>query len=327
MPSSTGDGGGPATRAWRRVHSEAHPEARVTVVARAAGQQRPGRGSVCWRAGTFAFSVLDNGVVSNERWTIVDVCEDLSWALFFYAGAASVAGQAYTGAVLATPTGAWPAPSQQVGVLLEAAGPTPDSRVLDLVGCCRRQGGEHAAAGLAVPWERWGGSHGHTQGWAQALWRPRVQRLELTAEPVMRWQSRTPSICRRLQPAPGAEARLLRAGASAGCPGTSRHQAVGDVQVGGLPVCCPPHSQCSNEVHTPCLALPRLAPHSCSLPAGNDPAPCVVCAPGSTTTSLWRGHPLTSQTRTPTWTRRFSAWRPHLSACPCLPDGADYSLD
>ena len=31
---------------------------------------------------------------------IMDVPDDLSWALFFYAGAASVVGQSYTGAVL-----------------------------------------------------------------------------------------------------------------------------------------------------------------------------------------------------------------------------------
>ena len=31
---------------------------------------------------------------------ILDVPDDLSWALFFYSGAASVVGQSYTGAVL-----------------------------------------------------------------------------------------------------------------------------------------------------------------------------------------------------------------------------------
>jgi hypothetical protein len=40
---------------------------------------------------------------------ILDVKDDLSWALFFYSGAASVVGQSYTGAVLyppsATPSG------------------------------------------------------------------------------------------------------------------------------------------------------------------------------------------------------------------------------
>lgn len=57
---------------------------------------------------TFRFSVLDNGVVSNEFWTIVDVSDDLSWGLFHYNGAARVAGQSYTGAVLVTPDGSYP---------------------------------------------------------------------------------------------------------------------------------------------------------------------------------------------------------------------------
>ncbi|KAI8029768.1 hypothetical protein LOK49_LG01G02040 [Camellia lanceoleosa] len=58
--------------------------------------------------GTFYFSVLDNGVVSNEFWTIADVSDDLSWGLFHYHGAARVAGQSYTGAVLVSPNGEYP---------------------------------------------------------------------------------------------------------------------------------------------------------------------------------------------------------------------------
>ncbi|EEF32130.1 uncharacterized protein LOC8264048 [Ricinus communis] len=58
--------------------------------------------------GTFFFSVLDNGVVSNEFWTIVDVADNFSWGLFHYSGAARVAGQSYTGAVLVSPDGAYP---------------------------------------------------------------------------------------------------------------------------------------------------------------------------------------------------------------------------
>ncbi|XP_021274093.1 violaxanthin de-epoxidase, chloroplastic [Herrania umbratica] len=62
--------------------------------------------------GTFYFSVLDNGVVSNEFWTIVDVSEDFCWGLFHYHGAARVAGQSYTGAVLVSPDGAYPKQTQ-----------------------------------------------------------------------------------------------------------------------------------------------------------------------------------------------------------------------
>ncbi|OIT38742.1 hypothetical protein A4A49_02113 [Nicotiana attenuata] len=41
--------------------------------------------------------------------TIVDVSDDLSWGLFHYHGAARVAGQSYTGAVLVSPDGQYPA--------------------------------------------------------------------------------------------------------------------------------------------------------------------------------------------------------------------------
>ncbi|PIA47861.1 hypothetical protein AQUCO_01400449v1, partial [Aquilegia coerulea] len=62
---------------------------------------------------TFYFSVLDNGVVSKEFWTIVDVADDLSWGLFHYSGAAQVAGQSYTGAVLVSPNGEYPDETQK----------------------------------------------------------------------------------------------------------------------------------------------------------------------------------------------------------------------
>ncbi|KAJ8644389.1 hypothetical protein MRB53_006137 [Persea americana] len=74
--------------------------------------------------GTFYFSVLDNGVVSKEFWTIVDVCDDLSWGLFYYAGAAQAAGQSYTGAVLVSPNGDYPSEmhSQRLLSALEKCG-------------------------------------------------------------------------------------------------------------------------------------------------------------------------------------------------------------
>ncbi|KAI4310713.1 hypothetical protein MLD38_035667 [Melastoma candidum] len=81
-------------------------------------------GNIVWRRrkyrvkrgkipGTFNFSVLDNGVVSNEFWTIVDVSDDLGWGLFHYSGAARVAGQSYTGAVLVSPNGEYPGEADQ----------------------------------------------------------------------------------------------------------------------------------------------------------------------------------------------------------------------
>lgn len=60
------------------------------------------------KPGNFIFSVLDNGVISLEYWTIIDVADDLSWSCFYYSGAASAAGQAYSGAVFCTPDGDWP---------------------------------------------------------------------------------------------------------------------------------------------------------------------------------------------------------------------------
>lgn len=59
--------------------------------------------------GTFYYTVLDNGVTSSEFWRIIDAAEDMSWVLFYYSGAAAAAGQSYTGAILASPTGEWPA--------------------------------------------------------------------------------------------------------------------------------------------------------------------------------------------------------------------------
>lgn len=53
-------------------------------------------------------SVLDNGVTSLEYWRIVDVAEDMSWAVFFYSGAAEAAGQGYSGSLLVTADGKWP---------------------------------------------------------------------------------------------------------------------------------------------------------------------------------------------------------------------------
>jgi len=58
--------------------------------------------------GTFRFSVLDNGVTSNEFWTVVGAADDLSWVVFHYAGAAGAVGQRYLGGLLCTPDGALP---------------------------------------------------------------------------------------------------------------------------------------------------------------------------------------------------------------------------
>eukprot|EP00978_Attheya_sp_CCMP212_P006776 scaffold15757_cov54-Attheya_sp.AAC.3 len=58
--------------------------------------------------GSFRFSVLDNGVTSNEFWNIAGVADDLSWCVFHYAGAAGSVGQRYLGGLLCTPDGSLP---------------------------------------------------------------------------------------------------------------------------------------------------------------------------------------------------------------------------
>ena len=62
--------------------------------------------------GTFQFTVLDNGVLSNEFWRILDVADDLSWAVFYYSGAASAAGTSYSGGLVCTRDGQWPSMPQ-----------------------------------------------------------------------------------------------------------------------------------------------------------------------------------------------------------------------
>jgi len=58
--------------------------------------------------GKFKFSVLDNGVVSKEEWTVLDCADDLEWCVFYYNGAASAAGLIYRGAILASRSGESP---------------------------------------------------------------------------------------------------------------------------------------------------------------------------------------------------------------------------
>lgn len=75
--------------------------------------------------GAFTLSVLDNGVTSLERWSILDCDDALEWCVFYYRGAASAAGMSYTGAVLGSRSGGWPAGAEAVGRIeaaLERAG-------------------------------------------------------------------------------------------------------------------------------------------------------------------------------------------------------------
>lgn len=77
--------------------------------------------------GTFRLSVLDNGVTSNEFWTILGVADDLSWIVFHYAGAASAVGQRYLGGLLCTPNGQLPSADQlpEIWTCFQSAGIQP----------------------------------------------------------------------------------------------------------------------------------------------------------------------------------------------------------
>jgi VDE lipocalin domain len=58
--------------------------------------------------GTFRFSDMDNGIISNELWTIVAVADDLSWIVLHYAGAAAAVGQRFMSVLLCTAGGSLP---------------------------------------------------------------------------------------------------------------------------------------------------------------------------------------------------------------------------
>lgn len=83
---------------------------------------RPGK-----EPGTYFFSVLDNGITSNEFWTIVGAADDLSWIVFHYAGAASAVGQRYLGGLLCTPDGSLPDEREEVWKTIRKAGMEPVS--------------------------------------------------------------------------------------------------------------------------------------------------------------------------------------------------------
>lgn len=58
--------------------------------------------------GQFRLTVLDNGVLSDEFWRVLDCDDQLEWGVFYYSGAAAAAGTSYTGALIVTRDGDWP---------------------------------------------------------------------------------------------------------------------------------------------------------------------------------------------------------------------------
>lgn len=59
--------------------------------------------------GSFNLSTEDNGVSLREFWRIVDVDDNLSWAILHYTGAAPSVGQSYSGSLLVSKDGQVPA--------------------------------------------------------------------------------------------------------------------------------------------------------------------------------------------------------------------------
>mmetsp|Transcript_64474 Transcript_64474/g.153926 ORF Transcript_64474/g.153926 Transcript_64474/m.153926 type:complete len:594 (+) Transcript_64474:69-1850(+) len=60
------------------------------------------------KPGLWDFSVLDNGITSDERWHLLGADEDLEWIVLFYIGVAKKAGLTYRGCLILTPDGSLP---------------------------------------------------------------------------------------------------------------------------------------------------------------------------------------------------------------------------
>ncbi|CAE7676103.1 unnamed protein product [Symbiodinium necroappetens] len=56
------------------------------------------------------FSVVDNGIISEERWHLLGADDNLEWIVLFYVGVARRAGLSYRGCLVLTPEGEMPGP-------------------------------------------------------------------------------------------------------------------------------------------------------------------------------------------------------------------------
>jgi len=77
------------------------------------------------KPGIWEFSVLDNGIISEERWHLLGADDDLEWLVLFYIGAARKAGLAYRGCLVLTKDGQMPtsdAAAQGVAAAVARAG-------------------------------------------------------------------------------------------------------------------------------------------------------------------------------------------------------------
>ncbi|CAE7665305.1 unnamed protein product [Symbiodinium microadriaticum] len=60
--------------------------------------------------GMWDFSVVDNGIISEERWHLLGADDNLEWIVLFYVGVARRAGLSYRGCLVLTPEGEMPGP-------------------------------------------------------------------------------------------------------------------------------------------------------------------------------------------------------------------------
>jgi hypothetical protein len=71
--------------------------------------------------GLWEFSVLDNGITSEEKWHLLGAADDLEWLVLFYVGAARKAGLSYRGCLLLTKDGQMPRASSAAAVTVAIA--------------------------------------------------------------------------------------------------------------------------------------------------------------------------------------------------------------
>lgn len=84
--------------------------------------------------GVWEFSVLDNGIISEEKWHLLGADDDLRWIVVFYIGAARKAGIFYRGCLVLTPDGNMPTtPEEMEGV--SAAVARADMKLWELELC------------------------------------------------------------------------------------------------------------------------------------------------------------------------------------------------
>ncbi|CAJ1423835.1 unnamed protein product [Effrenium voratum] len=66
--------------------------------------------------GMWDFSVVDNGIISEEKWHLLGADDDLQWLVLFYVGVARKAGLAYRGCLILTPEGQMPSPEHSEAI-------------------------------------------------------------------------------------------------------------------------------------------------------------------------------------------------------------------